>query len=507
MKNQTYKNRSMFIFLIVILMVSLFYGCQSNTLTPGENLYIQATRLENQRNFSDAKAKYNQALEVLIKEKKTEMSRKCGEAIQRITLFEEVYCYNIEQIEQLIRLTYPDASNEQIENWISSNELESYTWDNEEHYFGEAVANLQYRHMELMYANEASQQQYHDLILGINESALETPIYSWMPFQNPKTYRGKHKISIARNLLPDIGSYRLWFPLPINNGPQTNVTVDKVSPEKWLKYPPSFDQDIGMLYMEIPMKELKEDLLIEIEFSFTHYEQRFTVNPEHVGQYDKESELYKKYTKSSGNTEITVDIQKKAKDIVQGETNPYLAARKVYDYIVNNIDYSFMPHYVLWPRTSLTESKYVHMYKRGDCGAQSMYFSAMCRSLGIPARSTGGYQLFGGAFGTHFWAEFYLPNYGWIPVDTSCAQLALYPKDMSIQNRQIFIDYYFGNQDAMRCVVQKDTDIPLIPNAAGLVLLPMAVQTPMVEYSLPTSEVTELLFLSNWTLECEKIIN
>ena len=113
--------------------------------------------------------------------------------------------------------------------------------------------------------------------------------------------------------------------------------------------------------------------------------------------------------------------------------------------------------------------------------------------------------MFSGEFGTHFWAEFYLPNYGWIPVDTSGAQLALYVNDLSSEDRQTFIDYYFGSQDAMRCIVQKDIDTPLIPEPEGLVLFPGALQAPTTEYSLPTGEIVEILVQSNWTFSCEKL--
>ncbi len=271
-----------------------------------------------------------------------------------------------------------------------------------------------------------------------------------------------------------------------------------------MKQPSSIDRDIGLLYMEVPMEELKEDLSIRIEFIFTHYEQRFSVDPNNVGEYDKDSALYQMYTGSYGNTEITPDISKKTADIVGDETNPYLAARKIYDYIVNHVDYSFMPHYIFRPRTSTSESVYVHDNQRGDCGGQSLYFSAMCRSLGIPARTTGGWQLFENEFGSHFWAEFYLPNYGWIPVDTSLAQLAFYPKELTEEQRHMFIDFYFGNQDAMRCVVQKDTDQSLIPQAQGMVLIPMAIQAPTVEYTIPTGEISDNVFFEHWTISCEK---
>jgi hypothetical protein len=57
----------------------------------------------------------------------------------------------------------------------------------------------------------------------------------------------------------------------------------------------------------------------------------------------------------------------------------------------------------------------------------------------------------------------------------------------------------------MRCVVQKDTNVPLIPAAEGTVLAPLAIQVPTVEYSSATGEILDEVFINNWTLTCEKI--
>lgn len=505
----THKQRGVrsFLLLIVIIVIlaGLTTGCQSNKQTGGEELYQQALNLENQKSFNQAAGLYDQALPMLLEEKNMELAAECSESLQRLTMFQAVYPYTLEQLDDILRQAYPRASAEQIESWISSKEMEHDVWDGEEHYFSDAVPNLKYRYLDLMQADRVMEQEYYDLVLSMNQIAQEESAYSWMQYRKPATYRGTHTIAIPRDKLPDVGTYRIWFPVPINTGSQTQATIESVIPDKWVKQPPSIDQDIGLLYMEVPMEELMDDLLIQVKFTFTHYEQRFTVDPDNVGEYDEDSDLFQKYTQSYGNTEITSDIRKMAENIVGDESNPYLAARKIYDYIVKNVDYSFMPHFVLWPKTSQTEADYVHKYGRGDCGAQSMYFSAMCRSLGIPARTTGGWQLFKDEFSGHFWAEFYLPNYGWIPVDTSCAQLANYPKNLTVQQRQTFIDYYFGNQDSMRCVVQKDTDVPLIPQTSGMILLPMAIQVPAVEYSVPAGEIPDEVFLEHWTMQCEKI--
>jgi len=499
------KKRNVIKFILIIILVISTVGIQNNNRSLGEELYQEAFDLEDQKSFSQAVSLYSQVLPILIEEKNMKLATECSEAIQRLTIFEWNYPYTSEQIEDILQQDYPQATMEQIKSWISSEEMEHYVWDGEEHFFYDASHNLMFRHLELLQANNTVEQSYYNLVLDMNQIVQNESECLWTQYYNASTYRGIHTISIPRDELPDVGVYRIWFPVPINSGSQTNVVIESVIPDKWVKQPSSVNQDIGLLYMEIPMEELKEDLFIQIEFTFTHYEQRFSVDPNNVGEYDKDSALYQNYTKSYGNTEITSDIRTMAANIVGDETNPYLAARKIYDYIINNVDYSFMPHFIMWPWSSQTESTYVYENQRGDCGAQSIYFSALCRSLGIPARTTGGWQLFKDEFNGHFWAEFYLPNYGWIPVDTSCAQLALYPIDLTDEQRQTFIDFYFGNQDSMRCVVQSDIDIPLIPQANGLVLLPMAIQTPVVEYSLPTGEIPGDVFLQHWTMQCEKI--
>lgn len=144
-------------------------------------------------------------------------------------------------------------------------------------------------------------------------------------------------------------------------------------------------------------------------------------------------------------------------------------------------------------------------FGRGTAARSPCNFTAMCRALGIPARTTGGWQLFSGEFGGHFWAEFYLPNYGWVPVDTSFGQMALFSRDITLDEREAFFDFCFAHQDSMRCVVQKDIDTPLIPPAEGNVLLPAAIQMPAVEYSLPSAETFATMILEYWVLECEKL--
>jgi len=310
------------------------------------------------------------------------------------------------------------------------------------------------------------------------------------------TFLVSASLSIPRGELPETGLFKLWIPLPIQTAAQRNVRVISIVPEEYVTIPPRVDGDISLAYLEIPLEQLKEDLNIRLQFSFAHYEQRFIIDPKNVGEYDTDSYLYKKYTRSYGNTTITPEIREKAQEIAGDGKNPYLAAKKIYDYIVEDIDYSAMPQLTL-NVLGEPESVYVHEHSYGDCGAQSTYFSALCRSLGIPARSTGGMQLYPGREGPHFWAEFCLPNYGWIPVDTSVAQMVNRP-GLTNSQRKRFKEFFFGSQDPYRYVIQKDVDVPLTPEPDEPVLLPEAIQFPAVVCKTSTPRLWQSLYSSYW---------
>ncbi len=103
------------------------------------------------------------------------------------------------------------------------------------------------------------------------------------------------------------------------------------------------------------------------------------------------------------------------KQVVGNEKNPYWMARKIYNYVIDRLTYELAGGW----------SKAPEVLKRGtgSCSEYSFVFVSMCRAAGIPARLAGSVVIrdddasYDNVF--HRWAEIYLPNYGWIPVDPS----------------------------------------------------------------------------------------
>jgi len=65
--------------------------------------------------------------------------------------------------------------------------------------------------------------------------------------------------------------------------------------------------------------------------------------------------------------------------------------------------------------------------------------------------------------GGHFWAEYYIEGYGWIPCDLTVAEVADW-LDTSEENRGLFKDYYSSNLDPTRLVIQKNVDAEMSPS-------------------------------------------
>jgi len=495
--------------IILLCLVLLLVGAFELLANPGsDTLYKKANEAFEKAYYQKAYDLYQQAREGFLKKSQPKMADNCRIRMYQTERILLEYPYTKKETVKLLKENFKEVSKKERDAWLKDGKADFRMIDGQPRYFHGVVQNLMFRNPELLRKNpEVVERElgifkkYHGMIFRSPDE--EYPPDPWKPYINPITFLGIGTLSLPREKLPETGLLRLWIPLPIQTGPQDNIRVISMIPEKYVRTVPRTDGNLGSVYLEIPLEELKEDLQFSLEFLFRHYEQQFTVNHENVGEYDRESTLYQEYTRSQGNITINDDIRAKAKEIVGTEKNPYLAAKKIYDYVVENVWYSLMPHLTL-NVLGLPESVYVHENGYGDCGAQSAYFVALCRAVGIPARDTGGWQLCPGHTGGHFWAEFYLPNYGWVPADTSIAQTAWYTGKVSEADTRVFREFYFANQDPYRFVIQKDVDIPLSPDPGEPVFLPMALQSPAVVCTTSEKDLSQLID-ENWKMEFKPV--
>ena len=285
------------------------------------------------------------------------------------------------------------------------------------------------------------------------------------PYVNPVRYSGIERLEIPFEALPSTGTLKIWFPLPVETDAQRNVTVTNLSCPDFIVAGPVTTGPIGYVYYEVPAGAVNGNLVISADIAFTSYEQIFEdIDPALVGEYNTSDPEYLLYTKSERNIELTDAVREKAREIVGNETNPHLQAQMIYYHIIETYPYSHVPHGSLDAREpKVAESTYMFETGNGDCGTQSMLFAAFCRSLGIPARALGGYQMIMAETpGGHFWSEYYLPGYGWVPNDVTVAEAADWVV-LPEEKRTAFKDYYATNLDPARLVIQTNVDTPMDP--------------------------------------------
>jgi transglutaminase-like putative cysteine protease len=144
---------------------------------------------------------------------------------------------------------------------------------------------------------------------------------------------------------------------------------------------------------------------------------RYLIDPAKTGTLDDiPDEIRSAYTVDGSRYRInTPYIQDTARKIVGDERNPYWIARKTFNFMIKSLEYEMVGGWDV-PEVVLKRGS-------GSCSEYTFAFIALCRAAGLPARYQGSVVVRGDDASIdesfHRWAEVYLPNYGWVPVDAN----------------------------------------------------------------------------------------
>lgn len=491
--------------ILLMLVAVLAAGCTSSqTASPasqGDALYAQAESAFAQDNFHAAADLYGEAYDQYKAENNAKAAKDAYNKASISVRMTAEFPYNRSEAVALIDEAFPGVSEERKAGFLPCDQSQCITSDGETWFFANTVPNIRSHNVDLMReaTSAMGETPFYDQIKPIAFAPVDAGAGN---YRDPVTWEGTEILSIPVSDLPKTGTLRLWIPLPIETESQRDVTIISVEPAQYVKSQTGSGADLGLVYLEVPLDQVTGDFLnVTARFRYTGYEQRFVIDPAKVLSYDTSDPEYLKYTKSGKNIVITPEMKAKALEVVGTETNPYLQAEKIYWHVISH-PYSNAPH-VRISVDGTPESVYMLESGFGDCGTQSMYFAALCRSLGIPARAIGGYQLVPGHEGTHFWSEYYLPGYGWIPNDVTIAEGAEWSYDATDKERHQYKAYYASNLDPYRYVIQKDVDIPIVPSPGDVVMFDMVVQLPKAVCDTCTKD-PELGLLDDWKVIVKK---
>jgi Transglutaminase-like superfamily len=305
------------------------------------------------------------------------------------------------------------------------------------------------------------------------------------------TFEVRHELSVK---VPEGAErVRAWFVLPQDDP----IPGDGQAAAQQVKdlhidapYPYRVERDSEgskVLYLEAQKPKERELKIVET-FVLTRSEVRLQVDPAKAKPLtEADRQQYAAYLAPNKHVEIDDEIRRVADEIVGNEQNPVLAARKIYDWVLHNVDY-----WVKDPKNKkaspVGSTTYCLTFRTGNCTDFESLWTSLARAKGIPTRI-----VYGSFFkpdlngfdldqSYHCWATFYAPGIGWIPHDVSVADMYVEDVMVTADNEVLMrrttadglfgadsqkVEYYFGNLDERRMVWSIGRDLILSPKQDG----------------------------------------
>ena len=361
-----------------------------------------------------------------------------------------------------IRRRIPDFTEEEFDRYEREGRFDVMLIDGQKFYMNSTPANLLKRDTALRARQPGRQPDgtYRKLyahMLRVKEAARRSRDSHVLPQDFAVTYT----LTVKPGSVPAGKTVRCWLPYVRAFPFQTEAHVLATDPPEHLIAPPEADH--RTIYLEKTAEDNKP-VRFMVSYVYRCRARTFDLDPARVEPYRKDEPLYKHYT-ASRKPHLDLDnplLHELNKEIVGSETNPLVVARRIHDWMTRNMIYQFAREY----STLDNISHYTASRRAGDCGQHAMFFIAMCRLNGIPARWQSGWECFEARGNNmHDWSEIYVEPWGWIPVDTDMSLNTLRDSagDLDTTQAQELADWLFGNMDHYRLATNADWGAPLYP--------------------------------------------
>lgn len=250
-----------------------------------------------------------------------------------------------------------------------------------------------------------------------SEVSAENSIYLWVP--KLSLLPEQRKLEYETNLQPELDNFQnlmLYKFANLRTGARETVTID-----------------VWMERYEVNTKVLKNRV---------------------KWNYDKDERFYEEFTKDLYDLKLDDSRLDAVFRRIPSGRDPYTTAQAIYN-IVREMEY-----------ISSVGNDIINNFlqKQGDSYTYAMIFSALARKKGIPARPVAGFIVYNNESTVrHFWAEFYLKGFGWVPVDPALGDGAVFGNIPRVEDPAT---YYFGNMDSYHITFSRGIiSVPIIsPN-------------------------------------------
>ena len=243
----------------------------------------------------------------------------------------------------------------------------------------------------------------------------------------------------------DAQSIKVWIPLPQDSEAQK---ISRVRIDAGGGYKIVTDAVHGNRFAYLELSAGRSDSTVTATYRITRRTQS-RLRHKTPGQL-LPADLRRQFLSPSRLISVEGPVAAEARAIAGNEKDALEIARSLYEHIVDTMRYDKTGEG--W---GLGDSLYACDARTGNCTDFHSLFIGEARSLGLPARFIMGFPIpcdapTGAIDGYHCWAEFYTPEYGWVPIDASDA--------FKHPERR---DFLFGGLDENRVKFTSGRDIRL----------------------------------------------
>jgi len=369
------------------------------------------------------------------------------------------YSLKEEDLYGLLDQRMVNLQRDEFTQWQKNGWFDYLQIDGEKRFVGPSVSNLFFRHPELNqrrrnYNPQSTTARFClDQVRQLQQMSQSYPDAVLLP----RRCLVEQKISIPKDKIPNGEKVSCWLPYPPVFELQGDVQFKNSShPPVWLA---AAGSPIRSIYFETLTDG--NDLTFMVSYYYTSFAYYRNIEADKIIPFSGQEPEYVTYTREEYPHEVFSDrLKKLCAAIVGTETNPYLKGKMIYNWIADSIQYSYTREY----STLRNISAYCLEKKYGDCGLEGILFITLCRIAGIPARWQSGFMVYPGDEGMHDWTEIYLRPYGWIPVDPYMGIFfTSMITDLTSAERQLLREFYYGNIDNYRLVINKGHNLDLYP--------------------------------------------
>ncbi|MEM0172560.1 MAG: transglutaminase domain-containing protein [Thermoproteota archaeon] len=383
-----------------------------------------------------------QIKEKLQREEDIEYREKLLLELFRIDVLLTEYKLTYEEAFNEFKKEVPDITKEEFEKLIFENKLDCIYLEGKIFFFKDFLFNFFKLNSDWESKRTKKKEDESRQILFKHQDEIKNK-EGYIPSLK---VRVRHSITINPETLKEGEKVRVWIPLPRICELHPTVKIISFYPVKPYISHESSPQRTA--YFELYVNKNKTEVSVEYEYVSRAF--HLYVDSSKITDYDKNSDIFVKYTnEESPHIEFTSKLRKLAEEIVGGERNPYIKAKKVFTWIIKNIRYNLPYEYVLYDNIP----EYVVEKRKGDCGMQALLFITLCRISEVPARWQSGWYMNPKRQSPHDWAQFYVEPYGWLYADPSFAG------GMPDERKE----FYFGNIDAFRMAANNEISAQFMP--------------------------------------------